>query len=67
MSEWIDEVGVDVDEVTVETDKVLLVSIDGQEIWIPKSQVSDNSEVYQKGDSGTMIISLWIAEQKGLV
>ena len=36
-------------------------------IWVPQSQVCDESEVWKKGDEGTLIITDWIAEQKGLV
>jgi len=35
--------------------------------WIPKSQVDDDSEVYKDGDEGTLIVTQWIAEQKGWV
>jgi hypothetical protein len=36
-------------------------------IWIPKTQISDDSEVWKEGDSGTLIISEWIAAQKGII
>ncbi len=48
-----------------ETDKALLVVVEGEEVWIPKGQIHDDSEVYRQGDTGTLIVSLWIAEQKG--
>lgn len=56
-------------EVLRESDKALLVRTDdGGEAWIPKSQIHDDSEVYSlKSSPGTMIVSRWIAEQKGLV
>ena len=67
MAEWIDEIEIDVDEVIVETDDAILAMLeDGREEWFPKSHISDNSEVYKKGHSGGMIISPWIAKQKGL-
>lgn len=58
------------DDVSVvrETDAALLCEIEGQEHWIPKSQIHDDSEVYD-GDSnstGTLVVSEWIAKQKGL-
>lgn len=34
-------------------------------VWIPFSQVDDDSEVYQKGDEGTLIVSDWWAEKEG--
>ena len=56
-------------EVKYESEKALLVDIDGDEHWIPKSQVHDDSEVYSKETSGdgALIISEWIAKQKGLL
>ena len=52
-----------------ETDKALLCVIDGEEHWIPKSQVDDDSEVFNDGDNSTgkLVVSEWIATQKGLV
>ena len=38
---------------------------DGEEVWIPQSQVDDDSEVCQKGDVGVLIVSDWIANEKG--
>lgn len=52
---------------TAETKAAILVVIDEVEHWIPKSQVDDDSEVYKKGDEGTLIISEWIAQEKGLI
>jgi hypothetical protein len=50
-----------------ETDKAILVRIDGAEHWIPQSQVSDDSEVWHEGDEGKLVVSEWIAKQKGLI
>lgn len=50
-----------------ETSAALLCVIDGKEIWIPQSQVDDASEVFSVGDEGTLIVTEWIAIQKGLV
>lgn len=33
--------------------------------WIPFSVIHDNSEVYRKGDAGTLIIEEWFAIEKG--
>lgn len=52
---------------TAETEKALLCEIAGEEYWIPKSQVDDDSEVYMQGTEGTLIITEWIATQKGLL
>jgi len=32
--------------------------------WFPKSQISDNSEVYKDGTSGKLIVTRWIYDQK---
>lgn len=55
------------DPVKSETAKALLVVVDGEEAWIPKGQIHDDSEVYRQGHTGTLIVSEWIAKQKGLV
>lgn len=49
-----------------ETAKALLVVIDGSEHWIPKSQIHADSEVYEDGHRGKLVITAWLAEQKGL-
>ena len=35
--------------------------------WIPRSQIDDDSEVWRLGQKGVLVISEWIALQKGLV
>lgn len=52
-----------------ETGAAILVSgiEDGEDVWIPKSQIHPDSEVWKDGDEGTLIITRWIAEQKGLI
>lgn len=52
---------------THETDKAILCTIDGKEHWIPKSQVNDDSEVYENGGSGKLVITEWIAKERGLI
>ena len=49
------------------SDEALLCDIEGEEIWIPISQITDDSEVYKSGTSGTLIITDWLAAKKGLV
>lgn len=49
-----------------ETDLAVLCEIDGEEHWIPKSQIDDDSEVYGEDHEGTLVISQWIADQKGI-
>lgn len=38
---------------------------DGTEVWCPKSQIDDDSEVFEDGGEGTFIVSDWIAEKEG--
>jgi hypothetical protein len=57
-------------EVLRESEKALLVRPrDGDEdVWIPKTQIHEDSEVFSlKSSPGTMMVTRWIAEQKGLV
>lgn len=49
-----------------QTEKALLCLIDGDEVWIPQSHIHDDSEVYEQGGEGRLVISRWLAEQKGL-
>ena len=52
---------------TKETAAAIFVEVDGEEMWIPKSQVDDDSEVYGAGHEGKLVITEWIAKQKGIV
>ena len=49
------------------TDKAVLIETEGEEFWIPQSQIEDDSEVWEEGDEGTLVITDWIAEKKGLL
>lgn len=56
---------------TFMTDKALKVQLDGEAegIWIPKSQVHDDSEVYSDragANEGTVVVSKWFADKEGL-
>jgi hypothetical protein len=53
-------------EVTKETDKALLCKVEGVSVWIPKSQLCEDSEVKAEGDSGTLMVPAWVAEQKDI-
>ena len=52
-----------------DTDKALLVYVEGmkKEIWIPKSVVHDDSEVYNTTDSseGEFFVKTWFAKNEG--
>ena len=49
------------------SDLAIRVDIDGQILWIPSSLVDDDSEVWQKGDVGELIIAEFFAKEKGLI
>jgi len=50
-----------------ETKMALLCEIDGKRVWIPKSQIHEDSEVYKMGTEGELVIPQWLAEEKELV
>lgn len=55
-----------VDEILRETDAAFLLEIDGDEFWIPKSQVANPSD-YEMGDKEcSMSVTEFIAREKGL-
>jgi hypothetical protein len=51
-----------------ETDSAILVEADlfDEEQWIPKSQIHDDSEVFDAGDNsdGTLVVKEWFARKK---
>lgn len=49
------------------TEKAILVEVGGEEMWVPQSQIDDDSEVWEERQEGTLIVSEWWAERKGLV
>lgn len=49
-----------------ETAQAVLCRIGSRELWVPQSQIDDDSEVYQLGDIGTLVITEWFAEREGL-
>jgi hypothetical protein len=54
-------------ECTHETDLAIKCTVDDMDepVWIPKSQIHDNSEVYKKGHEGDLIVTSWLAKQQG--
>ena len=48
------------------TTAAVLCLIEDEEVWIPQSQIDDESEVWEEGDQGTLVISQWLADKKGL-
>lgn len=68
-----EEADIHSEEVTVKhkTEKALLVvDGEGEEHWIPLSQIHDDSEIYdnaKKGDRGKLVIPEWLAKKIGWV
>ncbi len=58
-----------IEDVTVEaeTDAALLVVIDGEKVWLPKSGIHDDSEVYAKDTDGTLVVHEWLARKRGWI
>lgn len=52
---------------TKATDKAILVRElgTGKQTWIPKSVLHDDSEVYDEGHEGTVVVFNWYAEEEG--
>jgi hypothetical protein len=50
-----------------ETSKAICVEAEefDERVWIPQSQIDEDSEVYSKGDEGMLIVSEWWAEKQG--
>lgn len=48
--------------------KSILCVIDGEEKWVPKHDrvLHDDSEVYEKGHKGTLVLLKWWAKKEGL-
>lgn len=51
------------------TDDALLIEIEGEETWVPKSIVHADSEIFDDDENseGTLVLYEWWAEEKGLV
>lgn len=50
-----------------ESDDAIEVELDdGRRFWIPKSTVHDDSESYEMGTDGTLIMAEWMADSKGM-
>ena len=58
-----DAVTIEVDAVLHETDDAVLVEIDGEQIWLPLSQVDG----VVRGRNPAITAKRWILEKKGLI
>ena len=62
-SNW---VHVHVDKIIKETSAAFLCEIDGEEVWLPISQIADSGD-YSEGDEDlSLSITEYIAKEKGL-
>ena len=58
---------IEVERIKRETEKAFLCEIDGDDFWLPKSQIEDNGAAYNEGDENVgMSITDFIAHEKGL-
>jgi hypothetical protein len=53
--------------IKAETAKALLCIIAEDELWVPKSQISADSEVQHRGDRGCLMVTRWWARKAELV
>lgn len=57
---------VEAEAVLRETEHALLVSVEGEEVWIPKSVIDEDSECYSmKSGAGTLIVADWFGRKQG--
>ena len=61
-----------IENVTIlkKTDKALLCEIDDQQVWIPISQLHEDSTLNgesDEGELGDIVIPEWLAEEKDLL
>jgi hypothetical protein len=56
-------------EIVKSTGKAILVESPNLEepLWIPNSQVHDDSEIWKQGETGTLTITEWWANKEGLL
>lgn len=57
----------DVTRVIRDSGQALLVAtddLDEPEVWIPQSQICDESEVWKEGQCGTMVVKRWFAKKR---
>ena len=51
-------------QVKAETEKAILVDYEGDDYWLPKSQLEDWPE---KEEFGEIEVPLWLLEEKGMI
>ena len=49
-----------------QTDRAIKVKLDDErEIWVPKSVIHDNSEIWKVEEEGDLMVKRWWAEKEG--
>lgn len=51
--------------ITRETEKALLYEFGPDKIWVPKSVVHDDSDIWKKGEEGVLTVKAWWASANG--
>lgn len=55
-------------QVRIKTDKAICINDGANEAWIPRSQIEDpDPEDMQIGETITLLIPEWLANEKGLI
>ena len=47
------------------TELALLCAWDGHEHWVPQSVIHEDSEVWEAGQEGKLVLARWWAEKEG--
>ena len=58
---------IDIDGIIKITDKAILIQIDDDEIWLPKSQVKFSEDPKNPNLTNVIKVAEWLAEYKGLI
>lgn len=58
------EIAVDIKRIT---DKAVLANDGARDAWIPRSQITDYTDEIVVGESITIFVPQWLAEEKGLI
>jgi hypothetical protein len=53
-------------EIKAATEWAVLIEVDTEEYWIPKSCIEDGHREFEKGDEETISVKRWKAEEVGL-
>jgi hypothetical protein len=57
-------VEVEVDTVVRESNDVIFCAVGKEEIVVPKALIDEESEVKAPGDSGVLVVPLWLARDR---